>query len=102
MRYLALTSFNYTENKTFILISSVLSWSDTPPKEFIDENTGEAIEVTSIKTGKTGRTYGTQNTVCLSDLRKIARRSRILLRLTTQIRNIISEEHCLLMNISDH
>ena len=59
----ALSSFNYTGNKTLILISSVLSWSDTPPKEFIDENTGEAIEVTSIKTGKTGKTFGTNITV---------------------------------------
>ena len=40
----------------------MFAWSDTPPKEFIDENTGEAIEITSIKTGKTGKTFGTHNT----------------------------------------
>ena len=65
----ALTSFNYVEKKTLILLSSVFSWSDTPPKEFIDENTGEAIEVTSIRTGKTGRTFGTHNTENSQELR---------------------------------
>lgn len=45
----------------------MLSWSDTPPKEFLDENTGEAIEVTSIKTGKTGKTHGTQMTDASQD-----------------------------------
>jgi len=60
----------------FILISSVFSWSDTPPKEFIDENTGEAIEVTSIKTGKTGRTFGTHNTVLVRHPGQQSRRQR--------------------------
>lgn len=42
---IVLRSFNYTKPKTFILISSILAWSETPQKEMIDEETGEALEV---------------------------------------------------------
>ena len=47
----ALTSLNYTSNKLFILISSILTWSGTPPKDQDGENL-ENVDNMSVTTGK--------------------------------------------------